>query len=64
MSDPKRAPGRPAIAAGESSTRIAVTAAASDYDRAFEAARRQGVTVPELLREGLRCVLAGDDGDR
>jgi hypothetical protein len=34
-----------------------------DYDRAFDCSQRTGLSVPELLRRGLRRELDDRDGD-
>lgn len=46
---------------GQPPARIKVAVSARDYDRAYDVAQRQGVSVPHLLRTGLRRVL--DDPD-
>lgn len=51
-------PGRPAIDDDQTPARVHVTVSASDYDRAYERATREGTSVPELLRRGLRRELA------
>lgn len=61
----KRPPGRPPIAEVEDAkpARVHVTVAPRDYDRAYERATRQGISVQELVRRGLRRVLEDDDDD-
>lgn len=58
----KRTPGRPPIDERETPARVHVTVSSTDYDRAYERAVRQGISVPELVRRGLARELA-DDGD-
>jgi hypothetical protein len=58
MSDPRR-PGRPPIDdAGVE--RVNLTVAASEYDKAASIARRDGVSVPEVIRRGLHRYLSDD----
>ena len=54
--------GRPSLApAGEQPVRIQLTVAPETYDRLYRRAQDQAVSIPELLREGARRVLADDD---
>jgi hypothetical protein len=61
-------PGRPALTPGEPPARVQVRVAAADYDRAYQCAQQEGVSVAELLRRGLSHELARrrreDDDDR
>lgn len=59
MAESKR--GRPPLTPGETPTKVQVYVPNADYDRALETARRQGVSVPELLRQGLRRTLSDDE---
>lgn len=63
MADNKR--GRPPIDPSGASTRVQVTIGPRQYDAAWRRARDEDVSVSELLRRGLRRVLADpdDDGD-
>lgn len=61
MSEPKRL-GRPPLTEGDTPARVHLTVPSSDYDRADQLAQREGVSVPELLRRGLKRVLADDGG--
>ena len=57
MSDPRR-PGRPPI--GDESERVNLTVPAAEYDKAASIARRDGVSVPEVIRRGLHRYLSDD----
>jgi hypothetical protein len=59
MTDGKR--GRPPLTPGQVPAKVQVYVAPADYDRAVDQARKQGVSVSELLRAGLRRVLDDDD---
>jgi hypothetical protein len=60
----KRTPGRPPIGDDDAPpARMHVTVASRDYDRAYERATRQGISVPELVRRGLRRALEDDDDE-
>jgi hypothetical protein len=58
-----KARGRPPIGDRDKPARLHVTVSPADYDRAYERARREGISVPELARRGLARELADDDGD-
>lgn len=62
MSEPKRR-GRPALVEGEPSTPVNVRIPARDYDRACKIARRQDVSVSEVLRQGIRRAVESDEED-
>jgi hypothetical protein len=59
----KRAPGRPPLTIGDKPAKVQVYVPSADYDRAYELAQRQGISLPQLLRRGLRRELADDDTD-
>jgi len=40
---------------------VHVSLRADEYDRVHELARRQAISVPEVLRRGVRRALEGDD---
>jgi hypothetical protein len=56
-----RRPGRPALTEGDTPAHVNLTMPSKDYDRAHKIARRDGVSVPEVLRRGLARVLSEDD---
>lgn len=60
MSDPKR-PGRPPLTSGDTPARVHLTVPSPDYDRAYQRAQRDGVSVPELLRRGLARLLDDEE---
>jgi hypothetical protein len=60
MPDPPKR-GRPPLPPEQTPTKVQVSVAPADYDRACEAARRQGVSIPEILRQGLRRTLDDDE---
>ncbi len=49
-----RGPGRPPLEDEAFEATINVRLSAELYDRAYEAARREGVSVPEIVRQALR----------
>jgi cytidylate kinase len=57
--DPKR--GRPPLTPGAEPARVQVRVSAPDYDRAYQIAQRDGVSLAQVLRRGLRRELAADD---
>jgi hypothetical protein len=57
--EPKR--GRPPLTPGDTPARVDVLMPSRDYDRAYQLARREGISVPELLRRGFRELADGDD---
>jgi hypothetical protein len=59
MSEP-RGRGRPPLTPGDQPATVQVLVPSSDYDRAYDRSQRTGVSVPELLRRGLRRELADD----
>jgi hypothetical protein len=59
----KRSPGRPPIDEREPPARVHVTVSSADYDRAYERASREGISVPELVRRSLARELADDADD-
>jgi hypothetical protein len=48
---------------GEVPTRVEVLVPATQYDRAYQRAQRDGVSVPTLLRRCLTRELATDDDE-
>jgi hypothetical protein len=61
VAEPKR--GRPSVAPGQTTARVHVSLAPADYDRAHSIARRDGVSVPEVVRRGLSKVLSEESED-
>jgi predicted HicB family RNase H-like nuclease len=59
MAEKKR--GRPSVSPGETPAKVQVYVSPSDYDRAAEAARREGLSVPALMRDALRRRLDSDE---
>lgn len=59
MSDVKR-PGRPPLVQGDIPARVHLTVPSKDYDRAHLIAKRDDVSVPEVIRRGLSRALADD----
>ena len=55
--------GRPPLTPGEQPARVHLSVPAADYDRAYQLAQREGISVPQLLRRGLSRELADDDRD-
>lgn len=55
--------GRPALAEGEPSTSVHVRLAPASYDRLFQRARREDVSIPALVRRTLDELLDDDDED-
>jgi predicted HicB family RNase H-like nuclease len=49
----KPRPGRPSVAEGETSKQVGVRVAPDMYDRAFAKARRDRVSIPDLMRRAL-----------
>jgi hypothetical protein len=60
MSEPKRR-GRPPLE--QPSARVLVSLRADEYDRVHQLARRREISVPEVIRRGVRRQLADDEGD-
>jgi hypothetical protein len=54
--EPRKPIGRPPLAPGENPARVQVTLPPREYDRADAIARRHGISIPEVLRRGLRVV--------
>lgn len=61
MPAPKR--GRPPLTPGDPPARVQLLLAPDQYDKLWRLARREDVSVPELLRRGAQRVLADDDED-
>jgi len=59
VSDPRR-PGRPPIGDHAGTERVNLTVPAAEYDKAASIARRDGVSVPEVIRRGLHWYLSDD----
>jgi hypothetical protein len=53
--------GRPALTPGDHPARVEVLVPSQQYDLAYKKAQRDEISLPELLRRGLRRVLADDD---
>lgn len=65
MPPPLRVPrGRPVLGAAATTTAISVRVAAATYDRAYRFARRERISVPEVVRRGLARVLKDNDDDQ
>jgi hypothetical protein len=62
MSEPKPR-GRTPIGDREHQARVNVVVAPQQYDQAYAAARRDGISIPEVLRRGLARYLKADDDD-
>lgn len=62
MADHRR-PGRPPLTPGDTPAKVQVYVPSADYDRAHDRAQRLGLTVPELLRRGLRRELSDSSDD-
>jgi hypothetical protein len=62
MQDPKPRGGRPALSPGDTTTAVNVRVPTRHYDRACSIARRDGTTVSQVVRRGLKHVV-GDDTD-
>jgi hypothetical protein len=60
MSDVPRRPGRPPIGEDGTPARVNLTVPAAEYDKAASIARRDGVSVPEVIRRGLHRYLSDD----
>lgn len=59
MADQRR-PGRPALTDGDEPAHVNLTVPSQVYDKAASVARREGVSVPEVIRRGLTRYLDGD----
>lgn len=59
----KTGPGRKPIDDDNLPARVHVTLSSRDYEKAYERAQREGVSVPELARRGLARVLADNDDE-
>ena len=61
--EPTRPPGRPGRPphTGDPPARVHVTVPSTDYDRAYQLAQRDGISVPQVFRRGLRRALDDDD---
>lgn len=55
--------GRPALTVGDTPAHVNLTVPSRDYDRVYAIARRQGISVPAVLRRGLARELADDEPD-
>jgi hypothetical protein len=62
MSEPTKR-GRPPLTPGDTPTRIEVLVPSRQYDRAYQRAQRDGISLPALVRRGLRRELADRDDD-
>ena len=61
MTDTKR--GRPPLTPEAIPARVQVRVAPADYDRAYAVAQRDGISVAQVLRQGLRRELDATDPD-
>ena len=62
VSEPKPPRGRPPIGERDCpAPRVHVRVHPAQYDRVYDAARRQGVSIPEVMRRGLKRYLDDDD---
>jgi hypothetical protein len=52
--DPPKRRGRPALTPGEGSVNLHLRLATIDYDKACAIARKNGVSVPQVLRAAFR----------
>jgi len=59
MDAPKR--GRPPLTPGDRPARVTLLVPSAAYDRAYELAKHEGISVPELLRRGLARTLDEPD---
>jgi hypothetical protein len=55
--------GRPPLTRGDAPAKVQVFVPSAVYDRAYDLAQREGITVPQLLRRGLSRELDDDDAD-
>jgi hypothetical protein len=62
MNDRRR--GRPPLYPGDTPARVHVTVSSGDYDKAYTIARREGVSVAEVLRRGISRAISDDSGRR
>lgn len=60
---PERKRGRPPLTPGDHPARVQLLVPSADYDRAYDRAQRQGISVAALLRRGLSRELDDDDRD-
>lgn len=62
MPEPKR--GRPPLTPGDTKpARVHVSVPSADYDRAYQIAQRDGVSVSQVMRRGLARELADADDE-
>ena len=59
MNEPRRR-GRPPLTRGDIPAHVNLTVPSRDYDRADAIAKRDGISVPEVLRRGLARVLSDE----
>lgn len=62
MSDPIKR-GRPPLTPGDVPTRIEILVPSTQYDRLYERAHRDGISIPALVRRGLTRELADPDDE-
>lgn len=62
MTDTARRPGRPRLPEDEKPAKVHVRLPPDDYDRADREAKRQGVSIPELIRRNFPKTLPDGDG--
>lgn len=55
--------GRPALTEGDTPAHVNLTVPSKDYDKAHSIAKRDGVSVPEVVRRGLVRYLSDADQD-
>lgn len=63
MKPTKPTGGRPPLTIGDTPAHVNLTVPSREYDRAHAIARREGVSIPEVFRRGLRKLAADADGD-
>lgn len=63
MSEPRRRRGRPPLVAGDIPARVHVTVPSKDYDKADQIAKREGISVPAIVRTAVRRYLEDDESD-
>jgi len=64
MDEKRRRAGRqPLCGLGEQPAKVNLSLAPADYDRVHDVARREAISVPEVIRRSIRRVLE-DDGEK
>jgi hypothetical protein len=62
MSEPTKR-GRPPLTPGDTPARIEVLVPSTQYDRLYERAQRDGLSIPAIVRRGLTRELADRDDE-